>query len=304
MIQDEAHSASLKLQRFSFDASVAQDRVIKLEQENALLKTELAILRANPHPDLSPTSHPAVLQSQELTLSLRRLSDKLSLTEQTLLERTTELTHVTSELAKSNLTIEGAYALAARTRGREEDGKVRERALEMKIRELKEEVKMEDLVVKQYADLVRSLEGRNSSVNAEPTSLHNNSSATLVDGISEDKVGLQKLFAEFSAQFEPLQAEVEKLKGELAVSNMRLEAERKGAETDHKLLAAAQKELQMLNIEDKSAAAMVSRYMYASLPLPLDPRSDDIPYTGSSLKHRPTCCRTHSIPSKPDIPRR
>ncbi|KAJ4489286.1 hypothetical protein C8J55DRAFT_504799 [Lentinula edodes] len=259
--QDEAHSASLKLQRFSFDASVAQDRVIKLERENALLKTELATLRANPHPDLSPTSHPAVLQSQELTLSLRRLSDKLSLTEQTLLERTTELTHVASELAKSNLIIEGAYALAARTRGREEDGKVRERALEMKIRELKEEVKMEDLVVKQYADLVRSLEGRNSSVNTEPTSMHNNSSATLVDGISEDKIGLQKLFAEFSAQFEPLQAEVEKLKGELAVTNMRLEAERKGTEADHKLLAAAQKELQMLKIEDKSAAAMVSRYM-------------------------------------------
>ncbi|KAJ3854903.1 hypothetical protein EV368DRAFT_35906 [Lentinula lateritia] len=259
--QDEAHSASLKLQRFSFDASMAQDRVIKLERENALLKTELATLRANPHPDLSPTSHPAVLQSQELTLSLRRLSDKLSLTEQTLLERTTELTHIASELAKSNLTIEGAYALAARTRGREEDGKVRERALEMKIRELKEEVKMEDLVVKQYADLVRSLEGRNSSVNAEPTSLHNNSSATLVDGISEDKVGLQKLFSEFSAQFEPLQAEVEKLKGELAVSNMRIEAEKKGAEAGHKLLAAAQKELQMLKIEDRSAAAMVSRYM-------------------------------------------
>ncbi|KAJ3894974.1 hypothetical protein GG344DRAFT_39819 [Lentinula edodes] len=259
--QDEAHSASLKLQRFSFDASVAQDRVIKLERENALLKTELATLRANPHPDLSSTSHPAVLQSQELTLSLRRLSDKLSLTEQTLLERTTELTHVASELAKSNLIIEGAYALAARTRGREEDGKVRERALEMKIRELNEEVKMEDLVVKQYADLVRSLEGRNSSVNTEPTSMHNNSSATLVDGISEDKIGLQKLFAEFSAQFEPLQAEVEKLKGELAVTNMRLEAERKGTEADHKLLAAAQKELQMLKIEDKSAAAMVSRYM-------------------------------------------
>ncbi|KAJ3985649.1 hypothetical protein F5890DRAFT_1113531 [Lentinula detonsa] len=261
--QDEAHSASLKLQRFSFDASVAQDRVTNLERENELLKTELAILRAHPHPDLSPTSHPAVLQSQELTLSLRRLSDKLSLTEHTLLERTTELAHAASELAKSRLTVEGAYALAARTRGREEEGKVRERQLEMKIRELKEEVKMEDLVVKQYADLVRSLEGRKSStVHPDSPSMQSfGSLATLVDGISEGKAGLQKLFAEFSAESEQLQAEVEKLKGELAVADTRLEAERKGADADRRLLASVQKEIQMLKIEDKSAAAMVSRYM-------------------------------------------
>ncbi|KAJ4000977.1 hypothetical protein F5050DRAFT_188788 [Lentinula boryana] len=261
--QDEAHSASLKLQRFSFDASVAQDRVTNLERENELLKTELAILRANPHPDLSPTSHPAVLQSQELTLSLRRLSDKLSLTEHTLLERTTELAHATSELAKSRLTVEGAYALAARTRGREEEGKVRERQLEMKIRELKEEVQMEDLVVKQYADLVRSLEGRKSTAvhHDSPSMQSNGSPPTLVDGISEGKAGLQKLFAEFSAESELLQAEVEKLKGELAAAETRLEAERKGADADRRLLASVQKEIQMLKIEDKSAAAMVSRYM-------------------------------------------
>ncbi|KAJ3835816.1 hypothetical protein EV361DRAFT_163003 [Lentinula raphanica] len=262
--QDEAHSASLKLQRFSFDASVAQDRVTNLERENELLKTELAILRINPHPDLSPSSHPAVLQSQELTLSLRRLSDKLSLTEHSLLERTTELAHVTSELAKSRITVEGAYALAARTRGREEEGKVRERQLDMRIRELKEELKMEDLVVKQYADLVRSLEGRNSTtVHAEPTIMHGdqNNAASLIDGISEGKAGLQKLFAEFSVESEQLQAEVEKLRGELAASNTRLEAERKGAEADRILLASVQKEIEMLKIEDKSAAAMVSRYM-------------------------------------------
>ncbi|KAF9069056.1 hypothetical protein BDP27DRAFT_1363582 [Rhodocollybia butyracea] len=261
--QDEAHSASLKLQRFSFDTSTAQDRVAHLQRENELLRTELATLRQNPHPDLSPTSHPAVLQSQELTLSLRRLSDKLSLTELVLLERTTELAHIASEVAKSKHTVEGAYALAARTRGREEEGKVRERELEMKIRELKEELKMEDLVVKEYADLVRSLEGRNGpTLHTESASIHSNgSSATLVDGISEGKAGLQRLFADFSGESERLHAEAEQLKGELAATNSQLEAERKGSEADRIHVASLQKELQMLKVEDKSAAAMVSRYM-------------------------------------------
>lgn len=179
------------------------------------------------------------------------------------MERTTELAHVTSEVAKSRLTVEGAYALAARTRGREEEGKVRERELEMKIRELKEEIKMEDLVVKEYADLVRSLEGRNgTTAHAESASIHSNgSSATLVDGISEGKAGLQRLFAEFSGESERLHAEVEQLKGELAATHSQLEAERKGSEADRTLLASLQKELHMLKVEDKSAAAMVSRYM-------------------------------------------
>ncbi|KIK71040.1 hypothetical protein GYMLUDRAFT_235421 [Collybiopsis luxurians FD-317 M1] len=261
--QDEAHSAALKLQRFSLDTSTVQDRVAHLERENELLKTELAVLRANPHPDLSTASNPAALQAQELTLSLRRLSDKLSLTEQALLERSTELAHATSEVSKSRLAVEGAYALAARTRGREEEGKVRERELERKIRELKEEIAMEDLVVKEYAKLVRTLEGRNNTAASSefPSTHSNGSTTTLIDGISEGKAGLQRLFSEFSAESERLHAEVERLKGELDASNTLLQAERKAAETDRILLAEAQKELQMLKLEDKSAASMVSRYM-------------------------------------------
>ncbi|KAF5390165.1 hypothetical protein D9757_002893 [Collybiopsis confluens] len=256
-LQGEAHSASLKLQRFSLDSSNAQDRAAHLERENELLLSELAILRANPHPDSSSGSHPAVFQSQELTLSLRRLSEKLSLTEQALLDRTVELTHVKSEVIKSRFAVEGAYALAARTKGREEEGKVRERELERRVRELQEELKMEDLVVKEYADLVRSLEGRNNTELA----LSNGSTVTLVDGVSESKANLQKLFFEFSQESERLLAETERLNGELGLSKTLLEAERKGAEEDRIYCAKAQKELQMAKLEDKSAASMVSRYM-------------------------------------------
>lgn len=233
-----------------------------LERENEFLRTELYILRANPHPDQSPTSHPAVLQSQELTLSLRRLSTKLSETEHTLLERTTELAHATSEVAKSRISTDAAYALAARTRGREEEGLVRERELEMKIRALKEANKLEDLVVKEYADLVRTLEGRNGTVVHTESASLNGSTTTLVDGITEGKAGLQKLFAEFSAESEQLRAEVDRLQGELVASNMQLETERIRSEADRRALASIQHELALLKTEDKSAAAMVSRYMY------------------------------------------
>jgi hypothetical protein len=70
------------------------------------------------------------------------------------------LAHATGEASKAKLASEGAYELAARTRGREEAGKVRETELEWKVKAAEEAVKMSDLVVNEYADLVRSLEAK------------------------------------------------------------------------------------------------------------------------------------------------
>ncbi|KAF9266056.1 hypothetical protein L218DRAFT_1075070 [Marasmius fiardii PR-910] len=257
--QDEAHNASVKLQRFSFDSSNAQDRIYLLERENEVLRHELDILRTNPHPDSTLESHPAAQRSQELTLTLRKLSDKLSLTEQALQSRTSELAHANSEVTKSRAAIEGAYALAAQIRGREEEGKVRERDLERRIMEAEEETKMSDLVVNEYADLVRSLEGRRTD---GPPS--NSSAGTMVDGLSQGKLGLQRLFNDFTSESEKLQAEVTRLQGALAEAESRCEAERKGAEADRVLLAQTQHELETLRLEDKTASKMVSRYMQFS----------------------------------------
>ncbi|KAL0576071.1 hypothetical protein V5O48_005899 [Marasmius crinis-equi] len=251
--QDEAHNASVRLQRFSFDTANTQDRIALLERENEVLRHELSTLRANPHPDSVPESHPAVQRSQELTLTLRKLSDKISLTEEALQTRTTELVHATSEATKSKAATEAAYALAAQIRGREEEGKVRERDLERQVMEAKEETRMSDLVVKEYADLVRSLEGRGSTASA--------GSGSLVDGLSEGKSGLQRLFNDFSSETEKLQSEVTRLRGQLAESESRLEGERKGAEADRILLAQIQHQLEKLKLDDRTAAKMVSRYM-------------------------------------------
>lgn len=260
------------------DSANAHERILQLERENTLLKSEISVLRANPHPDTLPHAHPAALQVQQLTLSLRRLSDKLSLTEDALFARTTELAHAQSEVVKAKHAMDGAYELAARTRGREEEGKVRERELEQKVKATEEQMKMSDLVVNEYADLVRSLEGRtsirttpqphtdssvvtDSNVVNTAAASSSNSTITLVDSLSEGKSGLQKLLSEFSTETEHLQAELARLHAELAISQTQYEAERKGAEHDRIELAKVQSELQKLKLDDNVAAKMVSRYM-------------------------------------------
>lgn len=207
-----------------------------------------------------------------MTLSLRRLSEKLSLTEEALSERTAQLAHATGEAAKTKLAAEGAYELAARTRGREEAGKVRESDLEWKVRAAEEAVKMSDLVVNEYAHLVRSLEMKAGArpivdSHSEPSSLVTNNE-TMISGIvaptnsiSEGRLGLQRLLSEFSAATEKLQSEIVRLHGELDVSESKREAERKRVDNSRMELAKAQFELQQLKIDDNTAAKMVSRYM-------------------------------------------
>ena len=266
-IQHEAHAASLKLQRHSLDSTIALERAQILERENAAIREELAALRA--HPDVSP--HPSMLQVPELTLTLRRMSDKLTTTEETLLARTAELTSALSDLAKSKHEIEGAYALAARTRAREEQSKFQERELQRKVRAAEEARRMTDHVVEEYADLVRSLEGRASTTTPSSSPSHNSrfgggvrrtSDTTLVETLKDGKTGLQRLLEEFNGDTERLENEIGRLHGELELAEIKWEAEKKNAERDRANLAQAKTELEKHQADDKAAAKMVSRYMY------------------------------------------
>ncbi|KAF8630437.1 hypothetical protein AX17_005414 [Amanita inopinata Kibby_2008] len=276
-LNDEAHTTSIKLQRHSLDASRAHDRLSLLERENDVLRKEIATLRAYPHPDTSSDSHPAVSQVRQLTLSLRQLSDKLSFTEKALLERSTELADASSKAKKAKYAAESAYELAARVRGREEAGKEKERELQRKVRAAEEQLKMSDLVVKEYADLVRSLEGklasrsqethkRNSTFTTEVSegSTSNVTAAgrpSLAESIEEGKLGLQRLISEFAEESERLQEEVGRLQNELAIAVARADAQEKTNQHDRVELAKTQTELQKLKLDDSTATKMVSRYM-------------------------------------------
>uniref|UniRef100_D8Q000 GPI inositol-deacylase n=1 Tax=Schizophyllum commune (strain H4-8 / FGSC 9210) TaxID=578458 RepID=D8Q000_SCHCM len=283
--QDEAHDAAIKLQRHSLESINDHERMQHLQHDNDLLRNEVEMLRATPHPDASPSTHPSALQAQQLTISLRRLSDKLTATEETLLTRTTELAHAMSEAARAKLAEEGAYALASSARGREEEGKVRERDLQLQLREAQEQARMSDLVVNEYASLVRTMEGRASnplyrpstprtpSTPGSPASSPNDpsssqlslqssgSSRSLTSSLHEGKMGLKKLLSEFSGEIQRLEAEIARLHGELAISETKLQAEKQNAANDREALARARHDLERHRLDDASAAKMVSRYM-------------------------------------------
>ncbi|KAL1754132.1 hypothetical protein FB107DRAFT_216271 [Schizophyllum commune] len=283
--QDEAHDAAIKLQRHSLESINDHERMQHLQHDNDLLRNEVEMLRATSHPDASPSTHPSALQAQQLTISLRRLSDKLTATEETLLTRTTELANAMSEAARAKQAEEGAYHLASSARGREEEGKVRERDLRLQLREAQEQARMSDLVVNEYASLVRTMEGRASnplyrpstprtpSTPGSPASSPNDpsssqlslqstgSSRSLTSSLHEGKMGLKKLLSEFSGEIQRLEAEIARLHGELAISETKLQAEKQNAANDRAALARARHDLERHRLDDASAAEMVSRYM-------------------------------------------
>ena len=215
------------------------------------------------HPDTTP--HPAALQVPELTLALRRLSDKLTFTEETLVTRTTELTHARSDLAKAQSDAESANALTVKGYLEVENGRTRERALERQVRSAEEERRLADLVVQEYADLVRTLEGRKAKNPPSPSvSIHasaSGSSVTLADSLAEGKLGLQKLLGEHDTEGEQLSSQISRLTDENELLKTKLDVEQKRSEADRESLARVLLELDKHRTDDSTATKMVSRYM-------------------------------------------
>ncbi len=272
--QHEAYTSALKLQRHSVEAAIANERAQVLERENAAARAELAALRT--HPDTTP--HPAELQLPKLTLALRRLSDKLTLAEDELRARSSQLADIQGDAARANYAAENAFALAAGARAREEDAMARERMLVLRFRVVEEEGKMMDRAVREYADLVRELERRQGLPSSPPpsgTDSFNGGSSEDVDpgpigALQEEKAELLKLAGEFMGENEALKDEIGKLQVELEGTRAELEADRKATEEERAQLSHALTELQLLKHDDNAAAKMVSRYMYV-LAYPLSP---------------------------------
>ena len=245
---------------------MAIERAQVLEHENAATRAEIAALRA--HPDTTP--HPAELQLQELTLALRCASDKLTLAEDALRTRTSNLADVQGAAARADHAAENAFTLAAGARAREEDAMARERSLILRLRVVEEEGRMMDRTVQEYADLVRGLERRQGLPSSPPhgstggaskrTSSEHGDSGPM-DILQEEKAELRKLAEEFMGENEALRDEIERLQVELEGTRAELEAERKAAEEERTQLSNALMELQLLKHDDNAAAKMVSRYM-------------------------------------------
>ncbi|KAF9524456.1 hypothetical protein CPB83DRAFT_897854 [Crepidotus variabilis] len=249
--QEEAHLSAVKLQRYSLDTARTHERSSRLERDNELLRAELAVLRDSnrAHDPLTSQMH-----VQELTLSLRKLSEKLTLTEEALLEKTTSLVNAETDSIKARVAQDAAYELGATVRGREEAGKLREWDLELKISTLEEQLRMSDAVVGEYAALVRGMEGRTK----------NSTDSTISSVLPQNKLDLQHMVEKFQQEHVETLQELERTRSILDVVNAKLNGQRTGEEALRAEYGRTRTELERLKIDDGTAAKMVSRYMQFS----------------------------------------
>ncbi|KAF8495381.1 hypothetical protein JB92DRAFT_2818166 [Gautieria morchelliformis] len=264
-----AHISSLQLQRAHLEASDTYAHSKLLEAENTRLKEELTVLRDNPEPTHAPR------EVTELTLALRRVSDKLSHTESILLQRTTELAQAISEKMGMQLEANASRAEADRIRQAEFECRSRERELTRKCKAAEEEARMADAVVMEYADLVRSMEGRMpkaqdipegaddgpSRVRSPSPSSPQTRSKTILRSLTENRYSLQRLLYEFNSETSDLQAEITRLHAELSAVLNKLDSEREISRQDRSKLAEALVEVERCKIDDTAAGKLVSRYM-------------------------------------------
>lgn len=136
---------------------------------------------------------------------------------------------------------------------------MREQELKRQVRGLQEEKNMVELAVREYADLVRSLEGRTNTIYTNEDA---SSSTTLVSSLNESKSGLHKLLSVFADETSALEAEIRRLEAELSLRDAKQEVERRGREYDYEELGKATFEVEKRKIDDASAASIVSRYMF------------------------------------------
>lgn len=157
------------MQRQALDVSTLAAKNNALRQENSLLQNEIAFLRSNPEPSVSSS-----LQISEMTLALRRLSEQLNSSEEAFRDQAEQLTRAHSARSQANHETKGAYELVTRAKTREVHALERIRTLEFDLKRKEEEMKMAELVIREYADLVRAIEGRPSL--ASPSISHPTSS--------------------------------------------------------------------------------------------------------------------------------
>ncbi|KDQ13165.1 hypothetical protein BOTBODRAFT_396957 [Botryobasidium botryosum FD-172 SS1] len=240
--QHLSHTSQVQIQRHSLEATFAIERAKSLEQENLRLLEEISILRA--HPDVTPNA--ASLQASELTLALRRVSDKLTQTEATLLAKTTELTHALSAKTRSQKECLSLHESLRTSAAKLDQARRSERDHLIKARVAQQEVKMVNFALQEYADLVRALEGRpHGAVAAQDSSAREG----LAQGVSE----LHQLSREFNDNLSRSEAEIARLQSELESTQTLLDIERQSGEEEQTKLAHAEAELERYKTDDNSA---------------------------------------------------
>ncbi|KAG9086939.1 hypothetical protein FRC06_002801 [Ceratobasidium sp. 370] len=236
--QRATQQATAQVQKYAFEALSANNRARQLTLENDALQSEVDILRA-PRPVASPSTTEA-----ELTLALRRVNSRLEHTENALKEAEASVLHGQAERERTAGEVTAAYHLLEEARSQ-----VVELRSTLALHEL--EKKSYEVALTEYAALVRSLEKRASE------------SEGLVDGHDNaSNHSLPKLAVAGDAkQVQELTTELARARADISTLQAQLDVERRTGEEERLKLAEARAELEKRDADDKSAAALVERYM-------------------------------------------
>jgi len=192
---------------------------------------------------------------------MRALSQKVDETEAILQQRNVELVQAQAAATQAKLNAENAYAVGARVRGREEAGKQHISTLEWQIQRLEEEKRATSLVLGQYADLVRELEGRRRVLNDGGAGGHG--SPDLPKQLEERKTETEKIMDRFQVEIQTLQADLDRVHAEKETLLSELAATQQANGQLQLELGNARTEMDRVRADDSTASKMVARYMYA-----------------------------------------
>ncbi|KAF8599576.1 hypothetical protein BDV93DRAFT_609160 [Ceratobasidium sp. AG-I] len=237
--QHATQQAAARVQEFAIHATSANTRVRQLTAENSALQHELDVLRA-PRPSATPSTAEA-----ELTLTLRRASARTEQIETALQESALALLNANAERDRTAGEIAAAYHLLETARSHEVE--LRSTLATRDIEKTAYELALTD-----YAALVRELEKRTSE-----------SEVGKPNGRTDGSVhpALKMMAAEDTAKIQDLTTELARAQADINTLQAQLDVERQTSEEERSRLAEAQVELEKRGADDKSAAALVERYM-------------------------------------------
>ncbi|KAG8718385.1 hypothetical protein FRC12_016423 [Ceratobasidium sp. 428] len=236
--QRATQQATAQIQKYAFEALSSNSNARQLGLENDALRSEVEVLRV-PRPTASPSTAEA-----ELTLALRRVNSRLEHTENALKETETSLLNGQAERERTAGEVAAAYHLLEEARSQVVELRSTVAAHEL-------EKKSYETALAEYAALVRSLEKRASEGDGLPNGHDNGSSHSLP----------KLVIADDSERIKELATELARARADLGTLEAQLDVERRASEEERARLAEARVELEKLNADDKSAAALVERYM-------------------------------------------
>ncbi|KAF8699213.1 hypothetical protein RHS03_07191, partial [Rhizoctonia solani] len=227
--QHATQQATAQVQKYATEVSSANKKTRQLSAEIKTLQAELDILRA-PRPVSTPSPAEA-----ELTLALRRANSRLEETETQLLEAHVSVSHALAERERTSDEVSEAYRMLEVARAQDVE-------LRAVLAERDAEKRFYELALGEYAALVRDMEKREGE------------GSTHLDFKKRTAAGEIERIKELTTEVARANADIESLQAQL-------DAERRAGELERIQLAEVRTELGKREVDDKSAAALVERYM-------------------------------------------